>query len=275
VKILLGHHGQRGDLAINLPAIEYLHRTQGWQIDMPVNRAFADMLPLFANLPYLNSVIVTEAYESMDFPSEADQKLIEARGYGVIFDPMASHREDQWWRRMHQTSCVLYDYADGELPSDAQQIHLTKWWLTGERLKRVIAFAPFAGFYHPGNAKTLTPERAQEIVNALNCAGYMVAQLHGPGEPELDNVTCVDRPYFEAVRDMLDCALLLHTDTGMGWICSGYQHPQVGLYSHGYYGVENVGNIQPRNPNSRYLAAPNVNEIPVEQIVEAVRQVAP
>jgi hypothetical protein len=271
VKMLLGHHGLRGDLAINLPAIEYLHIKYGCTIDMPIHKQFAEMAPLFLNHPSLNSIIITDEYEK--FPNEIDQKILMERGYTHITNPMKRHKQDDWWNYMHQTSAVLFDYSDGieTLSPEQQQINLVKWFPITEN-KKMIAFAPFAGFvYNKANDKMLTIEKAQAIVNYIISKGFEVLQLGASNEPSLVNARLNINPsYFQSVQDMLGCRALIHTDTGMGWICSGYKHRQLGLYGHRYYGKANVKNIQPINPNGTYLDADLVNNIPNEEIFAAI-----
>lgn len=269
MRILLGHHGLRGDLAINLPAIEHLRRIYESKllIDMPIHRQFADMLPLFANHPALNACVVTDDYEH--FPSDKDRAMLAARGYEQVFNPMQPHREDDFWRRRHQTSAVLHDYFGVELPESEQQINLVKWFDV-EPQPNCIAFAPFAGNYNPDNTKALSFGRAQEIVDLLYSMGYTIIQLGGPNEPSLERTWNAKVGYFEAVRLMLGCRALIHADTGLGWVCSGYKHPQLGLYSHAYYGKEHVKNIQPRNSNALYLAEENVNEITLDEVTKSL-----
>lgn len=268
MRILAGHHGLRGDLAINLPAIRHLHKNAGFTIDMPIHQQFADMLPLFANHPALNACVITDDYEH--FPSDKDRAMLATREYANVFNPMARHRDDAWHQRMHQTSCVLFDYIGRELPVEEQQIELTKWFTSPWSLAGFVAFAPFAGNYSPGNPKALSVQTAQTIVDRLVAEGHLVMQVGGPGEPELVGAQRFGGNYFDSVRQVLGCKGLIHTDTGMGWVISGYKHPQLGLYSHEYYGVDKVTNIQPRNPNGLYLSAENVNQISVELIVQSL-----
>lgn len=270
MKILIGHEGLRGDLAINIPAIEYLKsRYPDAQIDMPIHKRFADMLPLFANQFAFNPVIL-DGYD--DFPTAKDQEFFALREYDHRFHPMQPHRIDRWHDKMHQTSAVAYDYLGMTLSESAQQINLYRWFDVTP-LKRTVFFAPFAGFEsNPFNDKMLTVSRAQAIVDYIVGLGYHVAHMGGPGEPFLWNVSLMRGGYFESVREMLGSSLLLHTDTGAGWVASGYKHPQLGLYGHRYYGADKVCNIQPRNPNATYLDAPNVNEIPLETIFVAIKE---
>lgn len=270
MRVLLGHHGLRGDIVLNLPAIQYLRKLNpDWVIDVPIHRQYADMAPLLFNHPDVNGVFITDDYEH--FPSTLDLGGLRARGYEKVFDPMARHREDDWHQRRHQTSTVLIDYAGLELPIDDQQIRLINWFNPAMKPSTShVSFAPFAGYAHnPKNDKMLTVERAQAIVDFLISKGKSVIQLSGPGEPRLKGVMEHSHiSYLAAVQDMLYSSLLIHTDTGMGWVASGYQHPQLGLYGHRYHGASKIGNIQPRNPNARYLDAPTVNEIPLDVIYQ-------
>lgn len=266
MRILAGHHGLRGDLAINLPALTELHDAVGCDIDMPIHRQFADMIPLFMNLRGINPVI-TEDYEH--FCGQGDRRLAKARGHDRTFNPMAPHRLDRWHDHMHQTAAVSYDYFNRELPIEKQQIELVRWF---EDLSPSghITFAPFAGSYSPSNTKALSKDRAQEIAGMIRRKGYGVIQIGGPGEPKLEGTFCEQRSYFDSVRVILGSRALIHTDTGIGWVTSGYKHPQLGLYSHAYYGEDKICNIQPRNPNALHLSAPNVNEIPLDSIAKSL-----
>lgn len=268
-KVLLGHHGLRGDLAINIPAIQHAKKVAGWTIDMPINKQFIDLLPIFMNQPDFNPVI-TDDYEK--FASEHDKALVKNRGYLNVFNPMQSHR-DEWFNHRHQTSAVLFDYFNQELPLDSLQINLHRWFDV-ERESNCIAFAPFAGWSHEKQSdKQLTVENAQAIADAIHKMGYSVVQIGGRDEPRLEGTAFFIGSYFESVKVVLGSRLLLHTDTGMGWIASGYKHPQLGLYGHRYYGEKNVRNIQPVNPNGVYLDAPVVNDISVPVIVQTLKTI--
>ena len=268
-RILFGHSGLRGDLVINLPAIKWLHKHEpDWLIDMPIHRPLADMVPLFQNLPYLNGTIITEAHDG--FPSEGDLDLLRHRAYDMVGNPMQPHKDDRWHQRIHQTAAVLEDYLNQPLPLEEQQIELTRWFEVDDQ-PHWVALAPFAGFAsNPINPKRLTVERAQETVNHLRKRGFCVLQLGGKDEPPLQEATQFLGSYFEAVKAMLGCRALISTDTGMGWVASGYKHPSLGLYSDAYHGADKVCNIQPRNPNALFLSAPNVNEIPFDKVAESL-----
>ena len=266
LRIMAGHHGQRGDLAINLPAIADFHEQSGIEIDMPINRQFADMIPLFMNLRGVNPV-VTENYEK--FNGRIDKDLVKTRKYDKVLNPMSPHRMDRWFDHMHQTDAVAFDYFNRRLSIKKQQIKLSRWF-TIEKRPKTIALAAFAGSYAPGNSKMMTKEMAQSLVDSLIWRGFNVIQLGAPSELWLRGADFPKFDYFQSVKIMLGCDALIHADTGLGWVCSGYKHPQLGLYSNKEYGEQNICNIQPRNPNARYLSAPNINEISLDSILESV-----
>lgn len=270
MKLLFGHHGLRGDLVINLPAIQYLHKKYNYAIDLPIHKQFADMAPLFLNHTSVNSVFITDEYEK--FPNEKDQRAMFNRGYTHIANPMQPHARDDWHQHMHQVDAVLYDYTGGQetLPEDEKQINLFQWF-DAPKWDKIVTFAPFAGYaYNKYNEKMLTEDKANKICDYIVGKGYDICQLGGHDEPKLRNAFFPKNSYFDSVRMVLGSDLLIHADTGIGWVCSGYKHKQLGLYSHAYYSKECVKNIQPVNPNSMYLDAPNVNDIPDEEIFEAI-----
>jgi len=272
MRILISHPGLRGDLAINVPALCRIHRdSPDIQIDMPIHKGFADMVPLFLNHPCLNPVIV-DGYN--DFPTAADEVMLKERGYSRVFNPMQPHRiwpdGQEWHQHCHQTSAVMYDYLGSVLKPADEQIRLVRWFDPIPHDK-TVAFAPFAGFAsNPNNDKRLSTERAQEIVDYLIAKGWNVLQLGGAGEPVLTGATFLTCDYFTSVRHTLGCRALIHTDTGMGWVVSGYQHCQLGLYGARYYGAAKIGNIQPRNPNGIWLDAPTVADISLDTLTQAI-----
>lgn len=268
MNVLFGHHGLRGDVAINIPAASYLHKEFGWSVDIALNKRFKDMIPLFMNHPEINSVFITDSYDH--FPSAGDALQIRDRHYDKVFNPMQPHRDERWFENLHQTSAVLVDYLCILMPKEYEQISLVKWFDPDPYLP-IVAISPFAGFEHnPNNNKRLTEEKAQQIVDYILGKGFAVYQMSGPGEPKLKNTIFPGLSYFDSIKKMLSCKFLIHTDTGAGWIASAYKFPQLGLYGTEYHGKKNIHNIQPVNPNSIYLDAPTVGEIPIESIFDKI-----
>lgn len=267
MKVLFGHHGQYGDLALNLPAISYLNKNSDWQVDMPIHKNYREVAPLFLNHPHLNSIIITDEYEK--FPNETDRKVLSGKRYDKIFNPMAAPRIHNWWHYMHQASRVLHDYDLGVLPHENCQIELNQWFDV-EKNRDTVAIAPFGGFYNVNNDKMLKIGRAQEIVNLLLAKGFKVLQIGGGGEPELEGTMFPKTNYFESIRAILGCKLFIHCDTGSGWFISGYKFPQLGLYSHAYYGKKYINAIQPVTPNGVFLSEENVNQISLDKIEQKV-----
>lgn len=269
-KILYGHHGQIGDCFINLPSIKKLNKL-GYTIDMPINKKYLDIIPLFLNCEYLNSIIVTDEYEK--FPNKKDSDFLKIKDYDDIYNPMIPHKDNGWFGNQHQCSAVMDDYGFGKLHHNECQIKLNKWFDI-EKLEKIIAFAPFPGFYAGlNNDKCLKIEKAQEIVDSIiSNFGYNVFQVGDPREPTLHNVMINKKlSFFDSVKIVLGCKTLIVGDTGLNWCMSGYEYPLLGLYSHRYYGPQFIKNIQPVNKNSLYLDADNVNNIPLDQIIEKIK----
>lgn len=266
MRLLFGHHGLRGDLFLNLPAIRWLAQ-QGNTMSMPIHKQYADMAPLFLNAPHLHGIVITDEYES--FPGPRDREALANR-YDKIFNPMVPHAHPQWWKVGHQAGVVPLDYGFPTVLSVEEcQIELTQWFDIDVR-RDYVAFAPFAGWYNPNNDKRLSVERAQEVVDLIRAKGFKILQIGGPGEPVLEGVEFPQMSYFDSMRAILGTKLFVHTDTGMGWGVSGYKFPQLGLYGHRYYGAEFVKHIQPVNPQGVYLDADVVANIELDKISQSL-----
>jgi ADP-heptose:LPS heptosyltransferase len=270
MNILLGCHGQFGDLAINLPLIWRLKEEfSSDNFFMPIHSSFAGAMPLFLDSP-ITATIGTNLYET-DVQSENFKNLMRENNIEKAFSPMPNHREQDWWKRRHQTEELAFNYGF-DIEGFDPQIRLKKWWGSGQELKECVAFHPFPGNYSPGNSKSLSLKKCQMIVDALKKMGKTVIQLGEKSEPRLDGAEKPDLPFWESVRLLTDCSLFVGFDSGLTWFASGYEHPTLALYSNEYYGESFVRNIQPINQNAKYLDEKNVNEIPHEQIIEEIKK---
>ena len=126
-RVLLGRHGQRGDLFVNLPSIKYLTKINPEiSFYLPINKQYVDMLPLFSNLWYLDGTFITDEYEH--FPSKIDNDNCKKMKFVNVYNPMQPHKDEMWWKIMHLTQVNYFDYF-GELPLEFDsQVELNKFF---------------------------------------------------------------------------------------------------------------------------------------------------
>jgi len=259
--------GQRGDICMNtVVARQFKIQFPNSHLTLGIGPQYADMIQLFNQH---QSIDDTHVYKSYDrWPSQEDIFYLKNKKFDIVFPGLPQHTSDRWWQQYHQTeeACLMNGL---EKPIN-KECNLNKYFETGY-IKKYIAFAPFAGFYNKNNTKTLTLENAQRIVDLVLKLGYAVIQLGGIDEPKLQNTVFLNSDYFNSVRLMLSCEFLIHTDTGIGWIASAYKFPCIGLYSNYYYSKSYVKNIQPINNNAIYIDNFNVNDIDLEEIRIAIK----
>jgi ADP-heptose:LPS heptosyltransferase len=264
--------GQYGDLVIStVPARSFKQHYPGATLTLGLNKRYAAILPLFANHEHYDDIHLYDAYDN--WPSPLDQAYLGRARYDAVFDPMPKRANEAiWWRTEHQAqnACTVYGLPT---PTDGLHCQLTQWFDLDIR-RDTIAFAPFAGFYNPGNDKRLSESRAQEVVNLIRKLGYKVLQLGGPDEPRLDGAIPCHAGYFESIKQMLGCKMVVHTDSGCGWAASAYGFPQVGLYSNQYYSRDFVKHIQPISPNAIYLDEAKANQIELGAIEAAIKRLS-
>lgn len=265
--------GQRGDLIISTVAARaFKQRYPDAHLTLGVNQRYTDMIPLFYQHPYFDDFHVYEEYDN--WPGRRDQLYLLSSGYNAVYPAMPKrHNEATWWQTEHQAQNICSVY--GLIPPQDIQCILTPWFRPyGQDMRDYVAFNYIGAFYagYP-NAKSYSPERAAEIVRIVRGLGYKVIVLGDPNEPLLEGTERRPLTYVESVKTMLSCRAFIGIDSGLTWAASAYSFPTLACYSDAYYSPAHISNIQPRNPNSRYLSAPNVNEISVDAIVGAVREI--
>ena len=260
--------GQRGDLILNtVVARSFKEQCPDWHLTLGVGPEYADMEPFFKDHPHIDAFHVYGSYDG--WPNETDRQYLLAANYDTVFNGMPRHTNDQWWRWIHQAeeTCWMHGLR---APSNGIHCQLTPWFEVENR-RDWVAFAPFAGWYNLTNDKKLSRDKAQDIVDLIISRGFKVLQIGGPGEPRLNRATFCETSYFESIRAILGCELFIHTDTGAGWAVSAYRFRQLGLYSHAYYGADRVAAIQPINPNAKYLSVSRADEIELDTIAQAMK----
>lgn len=258
------HQGRMGDIAMSTVAARILKKHDpSCHLTFIVGSDNYQFTPLLYNNLWIDRLYVT--HKGQDGFDRQDQQWITDQRFTHVFNPLQDHPEQNWFLSRQQAIETAFMHG---LPTggESAKIQLTRWFKDVEGLRGHVAFAPFAGAYSMGNDKQLTTERAQEVVNLIRCLGFKVLHIGGATEPRLEGAEFRDTSYFESIRNIVSCKCFVHTDTGAGWIVSAYDTPALGLYSHRYYGPRSVQNIQPENPNARYLDAHNVNQIDLGRI---------
>lgn len=273
----LGFHPLRyGDIVMGQVSASILKKKlPNSNFTLCINNNYQDIAPLFIDNPVIDKIHILN--KDKDGFNENDKIWINEQNFDHVFNPMADHNHgDPWFLHRHQTleTALIHGLVNQEEIDNnkySNQIFLNKWFTVNSNFTGFIALQAFAGSYDLNNKKTLTVEKAQEIVDKINKLGYGVLQLGIESEPKLKNTIRIESNYFESVKNMLGCKLLISTDSGLIWTASGYQFPTIGLYSYDYYGKNYVKNIQPQNPNAIYFAESNVNAINIDCVVEAIR----
>lgn len=265
----LGFNAHRyGDLFINLVACRILKKIDpDSHLTFLINGNYRAAAPLFLDQLDIDKIHIT--HNPVGGFDEKDIEWIKTQRFSYIFNPMQDHR-DQWWFHRNQPLECAYMHNIPIPKDETGKLKLNRWFDLKSEFKEWVTIQAFAGSYDPNNKKQLSPERAQQIVDLLIKRGYKVLQLGVSSEHKLIGTTRIQNDYFEMIRDMLSCKLLITTDSGTAWAASCYDHPTLGLYSHEYYGKDRIGAIQPLNPNAIYLDAGNVNEIPLHMIDTAL-----
>lgn len=281
-KIVAFNQGQAGDLCINTVAARLFKKKYPDKILlMNIAKKYQELSRLFDPHPYIDNLFGWEGYDEVIEADVEMQKRYEESGE-YEFWPRMPKQNPRFPYEIHQAHavCTMNGFSDEdvELLEGNFQCELNEE-VFGNIFPayEYLAFAPFAGWYNQTNKKKLSIERAQEIADLICSRGHKILQIGGRDEPELQglNVFKVTADYFTSMKNILSCRGLVTTDTWCAWYASsyGYGFPTVGLYSTEDYPNDTIKNIQPINPNGQYLSANRANDIPLEEIAEAIKNI--
>lgn len=255
------NQGLRGDLCMStVAARSFKQQYPDSHLTLGINQRFKDLAPLFHDHPYFDAVHVYRTYDG--WPGREDLQYLKAANYDLVFNAMPQHHDDRWHQSHHQyaEACRMCGLS---VPDDLRPV-MTRWFTLDAAHRSDIAFAPFGG-NGERNEKALSVVQAQEVVDRLDAEGYRVVHLGAPDEPRLERAVRFAGSYFDAVRVMLSCRLLVHCDTGMGHFAGAYNHPSFGLYGYNYYGPDKVRNIQPLHERFAHYDAPAIPQVKVDE----------
>lgn len=262
--------GQRGDLIMSTVCARiFKEKYPDYKLVLGFSQRYEDMLPLFLEHMYFDNIHLYDSYDN--WPNLSDKQYLEKEKYNIVFHGKPPHKDERWFIARHQTQETCHQH---NLPiSNNCSCELKKWFSSySVANEKYIAFAPFGGYSDKlRNPKSLSIHKSQLLVNEIIKMGYKILLLRGSQDPILENCGFLDVNYFHIVRAMLGCRLLIHNDTGIGWVASSYQFPCLGLYSYAYYGNNYVKNIQPINKNAIYLSDKLCDDIPNEEIVKSLK----
>lgn len=275
MKYCLFNQAQAGDLCINtVPARLFKIYYPESTLFMNVNEKYVDLLPLFYNHPHIDGFRIWEGWDT-NTPKDLEY-LKYAREHDIVIGSrMPKHSRDDWYKFFHQGEEACYqngfpkelvNFLGGDF-----SCYLNRWFSIDDR-KDYIAFAPFAGFYNPNSPKKLSVEKAQEIVDLLVKLGYKVLQIGGPDEPVLSSAEKFNGSYFESMKAILSCKLLITTDTWCSWYSSAYKFPTIHLLTYDYYSIEHISSIIPSNSNGNFIANKFINDITISQLEEEIKK---
>lgn len=253
--------GLRGDLCMStVAARSFKQQHPDSYLTLGLNQRFEDLAPLFHDHPYFDAVHVYKTYDG--WPGPEDRAYLSAAKYDCVFHAMPQHLDARWWEYRHQYAECCHQY---ELPIPENLQPTMNRWFHVDAYPDTIAIAPFGG-NGDANDKAFRVAQAQDLVDLLCAAGWKVVHLGAPNEPDLAGAVRPRLCYFDAVRLMLGCRMLIHCDTGLGHFAGAYNHPSFGIYGYRYYGEDKVKQIQPVHPEFHCYKAPVMAEISMQEV---------
>jgi len=258
--------GQFGDLCMNVvPAKAFKNMYPNSYLTFNLSKRYEAIKEIFYHNKYIDEVKIWDGYND-NWPSEDYIRYLLSHDYDTIFDPMIGPRAG-WQRYHHQTveMCKVHNLT----PVDSQ-IEFNQYFEIQNGYDKYIAVC------HTGatdiSKKSLNVDKIKKITELITKLGFKPLFFQYPFE----NFEYFNGKFFDAIKIMLGCKMLITIDSAMAWIASGYKFPTLGLYNAHYYlehGAITSKNWQPINPNSIYLENIGVNNIEEHLIEDGIKNI--
>lgn len=261
------NQGQYGDLCMCTVAAKAFKQTyDNSHLTLGINKKYENLKYIFINNDYIDDIHIWDQYDG--WPSIKDKDYLSKVNFDKVYNPMEKHTEDLWYLNRHQTQelCLMHDLN----PPEDLRVSLKKYFEV-RRNYNYVAVNLFAETR--GDQKTPSLERAKDIISLLIKLGYKPVQIGLPNQEQITEKRFVGS-FFEAIKFVLSCDFLITVDSAMSWIASGYECPTIGLYSSSYYPMAYTSkNWQPLNKNAIYLEENKINDIKLEKIEIATKNI--
>lgn len=261
--------GQFGDLVISTVAARtFKQQFPDYQLEFGISNKFQGIAPLFFNHKHIDKIHIWEGYD--DWPNHPhDLRHLNHEKYDIVFNAMPKHTKLDWYNYYHftQENCLVH----GIEPPENLQCNLTKWFDTIPDYKNYIALSVFPG-YGVSNGRTFSTEKLNKLVDNIHKLGYKTILIGTDKEPKLNNTETTNTTFFNAVKIMLSCKMLITADTAMSWVASAYSFPTIGYYTRNYSDmrIDRICSHIPINPRGQYISADKIDNIPIEKILELI-----
>ena len=264
--------GLRGDIIMNtVAARSFKEQFPNYSLTLGIYKAYEDMRELFLHHPNIDDVHIYNSYDG--WPNQDDTDYLKKQNYDIIFNGMPNHSSDTWYNEVENQPAEVCLMHGLPIPSNLQ-CELVQYFPPFKHDKKYICISPFS----TKKEKDFDQSKCELLVKSLNLLGYDVFQLSHKSQPRISG--CVNEGfvqcYFDSVKLMLGSESLITVNSGMAWVAAAYSHKVIGLYGlddWGYSGLKSSKVYQPINPNSIYLSEKNVNDIPIDLIIDSVKSI--
>jgi ADP-heptose:LPS heptosyltransferase len=259
--------GQYGDLCVNLiGAKAFKLQYPDYQFTFHIGKPYESIKEIFYNNKYVDQIHISDGYN--DWPTKIDVEFINNNKFDIIFNPQKSI-PPKWQQRGHHASelCKMHNLA----PPDSLQIELNKYF-------DVPNYKDYIAICYKGTTdshkKSITDNKLLlDLCNIIESYGLKPLFF----QENFLNYATIKDTFFNAIKIMLGCKMLITIDSAMCWIASGYKFPVLGLYNKNYYkeeaGITTSLNWQPINPNAIYLEDEHVNLINIDKIKNSIKNI--
>ncbi|MEK6880494.1 MAG: hypothetical protein AABY22_12835, partial [Nanoarchaeota archaeon] len=227
-----------GDIILSLPHLNWLEKQYPDSYKVAaISPACKQIIPLLYNHPLINNIYVTENDEN--FTVEDILKSGSFGSFDEYYNPFPQVTDSGWFNKRHISlelfimNCDLLNNERRtllEYNSLDEQDKFPKLnpWFKSNKHKNCIAILPETGY---GNLDSTIKQRSPtkefwtSLTDPLVKRGYHILQFGHPKSEKLEHKNiedCRNLSFFDMIKEILGCELLIGTDTGAMHVINAY-----------------------------------------------------
>jgi len=276
----IGRAQMIGDQVAALPIARHFKKLfPSSHLIWPTANKVRQIAPIYYNCEWIDEIYITDGKEGIE--SKRDYEKMRSASYIMEINPQ--HPDDLYPRhfsiysetwRMASLSMDMWE----KLTEEERRPQLKKYWPSTRKdfSKKIIGAFIQAG-YSAQNVRNPSLHYWESLLEPLIARGYFIYQFGGEKDWELfggknQSVLRLNSlPFFDQIKEALECDLVIGTDSGSALVLGAYSIPQISLIPIHWGNENNPSALSVDNPNNfSFYSFHGTDNIPQDQVLAKI-----
>jgi ADP-heptose:LPS heptosyltransferase len=245
----------------------------------PTANKVKQIAPIYYNCEWIDEIYITDGKEGVE--SKRDYEKMRSATYIMEINPQ--HPDNLYPRhfniysetwRMAGLDIRIWD----NMTEEERRPQLKKYWepVRKDFSKKIIGVFCQAG-YSAQNARNPSLQYWESLLEPLIQQGFFIYQfggekdwqLYGGKNPSVLRLNGL--PFFDQIKEALECDLVIGTDSGSALVLGAYSVPQISLITIHWGNENNPSALSVDNPNNHsFYSIGGCDNIPQQEVLDKI-----